>query len=350
VRRFALFVVGFLILAGIVAAVSGGATRAETRWVITDLGTLGKGHWGSYAAAINDRGQIVGMSLNHEAMFVYGGRPFLWEKGKMRDLGALRGLRYGEAWDINESGRIVGSSFSIDDDNGRLDRSRATLWEGGRARMLQAGDSYQSEAMAINDKGVIVGWDDGSAVLWQGGAMRRLVAEGLATGINDRTQVVGIIGSEDPNGRWGPLSGFVWENGSTHDLGKLGGFGWRDSHDNWIGAISDEGVIVGGRNGHATVWTAEVPRRLPEARNEPRQRSWANSLNERGQIVGGWQRTSDGRVRAALWQNGKLTLLPGLPGGRDSAEAYDINERGQIVGWASAGKRAHAVLWTLGRG
>jgi uncharacterized membrane protein len=43
-------------------------------------------------------------------------------------------------------------------------------------------------------------------------------------------------------------------------------------------------------------------------------------------------------------------LLPGLLGGGDEAEANAINERGQIVGWASSKKHAHAVLWTLKRG
>ena len=40
-RRFALLVAGLALLAGVAATVSGGGTQAESRWVITDLGTLG---------------------------------------------------------------------------------------------------------------------------------------------------------------------------------------------------------------------------------------------------------------------------------------------------------------------
>jgi uncharacterized membrane protein len=57
----------------------------------------------------------------------------------------------------------------------------------------------------------------------------------------------------------------------------------------------------------------------------------------------------DGRVRAALWETGKMSLLPGLNAGRNGAEAFGINELGQIVGWADTGKQVHAVLWTLER-
>jgi probable HAF family extracellular repeat protein len=343
-----------LALACVAVATSGGATQAQPRWAVTDLGTLGKGYWASSAQAINGRGQIVGVSLNREEMFVYGGRAFLWERGKMRDLGASRGLRYSQAWDISESGEVVGSSFSIDADSGRLFRSLATVWTNGRARALPAdrsygGIDYQSEAMAINDRGDVAGWDYFGARLWRGGAMQKLVDDGLATSINERGQIVGILGGMDPNGRWGPLGGFLWENGDVRDLGQLGGFGWRDSHENWISAINDEGVIVGGRMGHATTWVAGAPHRLPEAKNEPRQRSWANGLNERGQIVGGWEPRPDGRLRAALWDKGKMSLLPGLSAGRNRAEAFGINELGQIVGWADTGKHVHAVLWTLKR-
>jgi uncharacterized membrane protein len=67
-------------------------------------------------------------------------------------------------------------------------------------------------------------------------------------------------------------------------------------------------------------------------------------INAHGQIVGSW------KGRAALWENKKLILLPGLPG-NGSASANTINERGQIVGYAWTGKgRTHAVLWTLRRG
>ena len=47
-----------------------------------------------------------------------------------------------------------------------------------------------------------------------------------------------------------------------------------------------------------------------------------------------------------VWQNGKLTRLPGL-GGREIVSTA-INNHDHIVGSATtAGGKGHAVLWTL---
>src|SRR5579863_4885525 len=71
-----------------------------------DLGTLG-GACG-LAVALNNRGQVVGYSTNAGDAIAH---PFLWpgENGKMRDLGTLGGS-FGTANAINESGNVVGYS------------------------------------------------------------------------------------------------------------------------------------------------------------------------------------------------------------------------------------------------
>ena len=62
----------------------------------------------------------------------------------------------------------------------------------------------------------------------------------------------------------------------------------------------------------------------------------AVAINERGQVLGG----------SFVWQNGKLTRLPGL-GGREIVSTA-INNHDHIVGSATtAGGKGHAVLWTL---
>lgn len=356
-RRVLLLLTGFVALASAAVASSGGATQAQPHWVITDLGTLSRSHSGSEATAINDRGQIVGMSVSTESNFQYGGRAFIWENGEMRGLRPLGGRPYSWATDINNRGQIVGSGFAIGD-SGRLVKPRAVVWQDGRIRTLVTAKKMESEAFAINDVGVIVGWVGGyvessdwpHAALWRANTMRELsAAESLATGLNEHAQVVGISGSIDSNGRWGDLSGFVWEDGRTSSLGSLGGFGWRDWHDNWVSDIGDRGQIVGGRAGRATIWTGGVPRNLARLQGEPRQRSGAWAINERGQIVGIWARKPEGTSRAALWESGKLTLLPNLPGGTSSGAAA-INNRGQIVGYSrTKSGDLHAALWTLKR-
>jgi len=121
---------------------------------MTDLGTLGG--TSSFASAINDRGQIVGTSRTAD-----GARhAFLWQDGTMTDLGTLYG-RESYAFDINGCGQVVGQGDH-----------EAFLWENGPMVPLGKGHpGDNSEALAINDHGQIVGWSgitsDEHAIVWQ---------------------------------------------------------------------------------------------------------------------------------------------------------------------------------------
>jgi uncharacterized membrane protein len=345
-RWFALLVAGLALLAGVAAAVSGGGMQAQARWVITDLGTLAD----SQATAINNRGQIVGTISKDELLtWPDGTRSFLWTKGKVHRLAALRGLKYSEARDINDHGQIVGWSFSADENRRLSVPFRAILWANGRVGALGS-RGRESEAQAINEKGQVVGYlaalkkplfpPEGpktlpsAGVMWESGLMHDLHAgsDSTAEAINERGQIVGT----SHNGERGWFRRSAGSN-TTCDLGRI----------DWVHAINDYGWVVGGRNGHATVWENCKPRDLATV---AREESMAWDINNRGQIVGSWQRSRSSEVfRAALWENRKLTLLPNLPGGT-SNEALSINEEGQIVG--SAETRSgdfHAVLWTLKR-
>src|SRR5947209_4402419 len=67
------------------------AIDATTMYTVTDLGSLG----GSFSAAnaINNRGQVVGLSFNATPDPITPGatelRAFLWQNGVMTDLGTL---------------------------------------------------------------------------------------------------------------------------------------------------------------------------------------------------------------------------------------------------------------------
>ena len=74
---------------------------------MSNLGVIGG--FGSYASAINDSGQIVGVTTITSVQ-INNGRAFLYENGVMNDLGTLFWGDQSVAYDINNAGQIVGSS------------------------------------------------------------------------------------------------------------------------------------------------------------------------------------------------------------------------------------------------
>lgn len=118
-----------------------------------DLGALSPDD-NSIANDINEKSQVVGSSSRQRLIGEKRDPPrhaFLWERGRMSDLGALPNAENSEADAINNHGAIVGKSGG-----------RAVLWKNGRIRDLNdliPKDSGWTlvEAHDINDKGQIVG-------------------------------------------------------------------------------------------------------------------------------------------------------------------------------------------------
>ena len=78
---------------------------------MTDLGTLGGP--GSEVAAISDQGQIIG-TADTKARDKRGNpmrHAFVWQNGKMIDLGTLPGSTECDAIAINNGGTIVGTCY-----------------------------------------------------------------------------------------------------------------------------------------------------------------------------------------------------------------------------------------------
>ncbi len=167
------------------------------------LGTLGGED--SRAQGINDAGQVVGWSelrprtRDPEALPVV--RAFLWERGRMRDLGSLPGFEASSAAAINNRAQVVGE-LSHD----HASTLRAFLWEKGRMRDLGTPAGLSSTALAINDHGEIVGYGRSRsiahrALLWKDGCVYELeqclpAGSGWsldeARGINNRGEIVGV--------------------------------------------------------------------------------------------------------------------------------------------------------------
>jgi probable HAF family extracellular repeat protein len=374
-RRVGLLVVGFFLLAGMPAAVSGGVTRVEARWLITDLGTLGGQE--SEATGINDVGQIVGWAETS----VKGPRgqldhAFLWKKGKMRDLGTLGGPE-SRANAINSRGQIVGEADAkMKDNEGPI--SHAFLWQGGRMRDLGTLGGPRSEALDINARGQIVGWSETRAknpndprfhlrhaFLWEKGKMADLGTLGgpdsSAHAINDRGQIVGSADTRAKTREYGFLTpvehAFLWKAGHMRDLGTVKGPRCEaediNEHGQIVGSLDTGKKDAKSKYGDVPIWHAfrwENGRmRDLTARGS---HSSAGGIDDSGQIVGsitalGRDYEYDEGGSAVLWKNGQRIQLGAL---RFKSKAVDINDRGKIVGLSHTRDwHEHAVLWTLER-
>jgi probable HAF family extracellular repeat protein len=73
--------------------------------------------------------------------------------------------------------------------------------------------------------------------------------------------------------------------------------------------------------------------------------SYANAINDRGQISGGHQVA--GGFHGAVWQRGRVTDLGAGP--FDRGNTYGINESGWVIGWQfSPTQFERGILWRAG--
>ncbi|MDQ6824300.1 MAG: hypothetical protein M3007_02420 [Candidatus Eremiobacteraeota bacterium] len=154
--------------------------------------------------------------------------PFIWEKGKMRDLGTLGGSVVNSLNGLNDRGEVVGSMTLRGEQ-----QNHAFLWNGERLIDLGTFGGSGSDAGAINDAGDVVGWGgttqfcpiEGSgqrSFLWRNGVKIDLGAtpgtdQSDAAAINSRTQIVGDSFSCD----FSVVNAYLWEKGEIMDLNTL---------------------------------------------------------------------------------------------------------------------------------
>jgi len=125
---------------------------------VTDLGVL-PGYTDSIGRAINNRGQVAGWvgvtrgTPGRRLTFHY--QAFLWQNGKMRGLGSIPRIPDSKAAAINDKGQVVGNAYFKTDE-------AALLWQGGKVYELNAlvpprsGWKLQN-ALGINSRGQIIG-------------------------------------------------------------------------------------------------------------------------------------------------------------------------------------------------
>lgn len=134
------------------------------------LGTDANGSASSHAMAINDKGQVVGMSSYYEGTQYKGQRAFLYTDGVgMQNLGVFGGVDHtgsssSLAYDINSAGQVVGASTAYNAD-GIISMHVFRYTDGGGMVDLGNFGSHSlgvASAMAfdINEAGQVVGNSD----------------------------------------------------------------------------------------------------------------------------------------------------------------------------------------------
>jgi probable HAF family extracellular repeat protein len=193
--------------------------------VIQDLHTLGEGT-DSMAYNVNEVGQVAGMSFTNNTINSTTGLPtvdvFLWEKGKMHDLGTLGGV-LSLLSELNNRGQVAGySNLSGDLTHHPFIGDRTGLKDLGTF----GGDN--GVANWLNDEGQVVGTADfpgdviHHAFVWKDGVMTDLGTvdgDGCSNGvgINSLGEMVGT----STNCHGSVLHLFLWERGSMLNLSSL---------------------------------------------------------------------------------------------------------------------------------
>ena len=331
-----------LILVMILAFVNSQAL-ADIHYDVIDLDALNGDY--SYAYSINNNGQVVGHSGYY---LVWHPSPdytaMLFNPtgdGNNIDLGGLPGCLNSSALAINDNGQIVGvSHFILHFDSYAVARNIATLFDtsGDGNNISLSSNSSSSFASSINNSGQIVGREKGrAAILDSSGAGINIDLGTLggnysfAKSINDNGDIVGLAKNSsgfdhatlfDPTG-----------NGDNIDLGTLGGF------ESSAYSINNNRQIVGRSNYRATLFDASGDGNnvnLGTIENGGSSCAW--SINNLGEIVGVASDSNDD-WKAVLFDpsgdgnNIDLNTLIDPSSGWILKEARSVNDDGWIIGY-----------------
>lgn len=323
-----------------------------------DLGTLG----GTYSQGfgLNNNGSVVGIaSTANDTSF----HAFLWQKGKMIDLGTLAGsdtLPFSLAVGINERDEVAGYSETSGPDPlgenfcGDSLICLPFIWQDGVMTPLPTLGGNNGQATGINNRGQVVGYAENSTpdpscqgsnpqvlhfepVIWNKGKVQELPTflgdlDGLAAAINGEGDAVGV--SFDC--QFVPGHALLWRPGTLTDLGTLGGLPLMPADINNEGQVVGVAFMLNGPNVETFLWHHGVVRGLGSLPGDAS--SSGNAINDRGQLVG--QSCTDQNcvtARAFLWEDGVMTDLNTLVPADSPLQMVDssaINSRGEIVGVA----------------
>ena len=243
--------------------------------VLTPIEDLGKSVRKPRPTALNEQNEVLGYATEkwrEKGEFFRNKRVFYWTTESNRELGIfLNGFHESEPTDLNDAGQIVGCSTKRHHDFVTSFNTTIHAWllEDGIATRLPlptTTEPCRTKAMAINNRGKIVGWyasdttQTARAVLWDQGKATvlrdpsgGLTEYSIANDINLNGNIVGVVsvgfdtneasqeGSNEP-----PKHASVWRNTQrAQDLNRLldsSGAGWILEE---AIAVNDLGQIVG---------------------------------------------------------------------------------------------------------
>lgn len=286
------------------------------------------------------------------------------------DLGTLPGGTFSRAYGVNNLGNVVGVANNADG------RSRGFFWNGSFQTVVPDGSgdigpgqqALHSYAHDINDANQIVGYRDhyyasagfnvNRAFRWTPGQTVQNIPnfasaypyENVAYGINDAGTVVGY--SNGRNGsmnyqpfRWTQAGGTVWMGSLTGNNGtncygldinaqaEICGYGQNSSLEYRSFRSSGSSLINMGGFPNPLIF-------------EPPLESYGQAINDANTVAGYYKinlSTYRAFVKTASGAYEDLGLLPGS-NSDDSAQAWGINDSGEIVGSCEVGNANHRAF------
>ncbi|HUS36800.1 MAG TPA: hypothetical protein VM680_15740 [Verrucomicrobiae bacterium] len=280
-------------------------------------------------ARINNKGQIVGVS---------GGKAFLYD-GQMRWLGTLGGAS-SEATAINDNGQVVGVS-----DDGEGVR-RPFLWEQDKGMQRMAANGRPTD---INNKGDVIGSNDQGSFLVRNG-VASVIPGGAVDLNNNGFYVGGSVNDSETHPTWKEFLR-LYRPVYGEDFGNVQSLAINDSNEI---TGTDYSGVGGSRYANIYIFRYSAFRRVRISPYG--SMSSPHAINRHGDIVGWSSKVtygprgtiaSEGPPHAFLAPREGFKLLNDLIsnlGEFDVVDAVSINDRREIVGIAKLNGIPHAVL------
>ena len=315
----------------------GAHAASDPRFRIVEIPTLAAGSLSSFVTRVNDRQQSVGWSVLSDSGRVSG---FIANGPQVQALGDLGG-GWVERIALNGQGVVVGAARDR-----RNDLHAFMVQDGVLVDLNGNRRNEASGAEAVNDPGQVVGWATYAGVT----GMRASVftpAGPVSIGsldndplssawsiANDIDASGRIVGQSRLNSSNSESRAFLYQDGQMQNIGN-----WQGSLGSWATAINDNGWVtgtldMGGLGLHAFVYDGT---RLVNLGTLTGLQGTAEAMdiNNRGQIVGlGYV---DGRGTGFLYDNGAMLNLNDLVDPLDGfyiAGAQSINNNGDIAAQA----------------